>query len=83
MKYLKKDVYGLVYNSLHETEIIYGVVTGIRYTEAKPIYEISFGKEKWWTPDVTCEQEDLLKMLKLPSLDRIQETHGLKIQYGS
>jgi len=58
-------------------------VTGVKYTEDKPLYEISFRKDKWWTNEISENTEDLFKLLKLVSLDRVKETHVLKIRFES
>ena len=47
------------------------------------MYELSFGKNSWWTSEIAETPEELFKAFKLPSLERIQETHGLKIKFGS
>lgn len=57
------------------------MVTGIRYTEQEPIYEISFGNNKWWTSEISENLEEIFKRLNLASLDRIKETHNLQIKY--
>jgi hypothetical protein len=76
-----KAKYGIIENRVFGTRIISGIVTGVRYTEDKPVYEISFGKDKWWTSEITDNVDDIFKALKLASLDRVKETHGLKINY--
>jgi hypothetical protein len=78
-----KAKYGIIENRVFGTRIISGIVTGVRYTEDKPVYEISFGKDKWWTSEITDNVDDIFKALKLASLDRVKETHGLKINYDS
>ena len=74
--------YGIIENGIFETRIVSGIVTGVRFTEDKPIYELSFGKDKWWTSEITDNIEDILKVLNLVSLNRVKETHGLKIKYN-
>lgn len=81
MKLLQKPVYGLIDNGIFGVRIISGIVTGIRYTEDKPVYEISFGKNTWWTNEVTESVEDLLKMINIAPLERVKDTHGLKIKF--
>ncbi len=81
MKHLKEARYGIIENGIFGTRIISGIVTGVRFTDDKPFYEISFGKDKWWTSEITDNLEDILKALKLVSLDRVKETHGLKIKF--
>ena len=82
-KHLNKPKYGIIDASLFSARIVSGIVTGIRYTEDKPMYELSFGKNSWWTSEIAETPEELFKAFKLPSLERIQETHGLKIKFGS
>lgn len=77
-----KPKYGIVENGIFGTRIVAGIVTGMRLTEDKPLYELSFGKDKVWTSDITDNVDDLPKMLKLVSLERVKETHGLKIKYN-
>lgn len=59
------------------------MVTGIRFTEDKPLYEISFGKDKWWTDEITESMEEIYKTLELAPLERVKQTHGLLIKYNS
>jgi hypothetical protein len=81
MKHIGKPRYGIVDSGLFGLRIISGMVTGIRYTEDKPLYEISFGKSSWWTANITDNTDDIIKMFNLASLERIEETHQLKIKY--
>ena len=81
MNNIGKPKYGIIDNGAFGTRIISGIVTGVRFTDDKPIYEISFGKDRWWTTEITDNTEDVFKALKLASLDRIKETHGLTIKY--
>lgn len=78
---MNKPMYGIVNSGLFGLSIVSGIVTGIRYTEDKPLYEISFGKNTWWTSQITDKVEEIGKMFNLASLERIQETHGLKIKF--
>lgn len=78
-----KPKYGIIENGVFGTRIVSGIVTGVSYTEEKPIYEISFGKDKWKTSEITESIDDIFKDLKLGKLERIVETHGLKIKYQS
>ena len=82
MKNIGMPKYGIIENGIFGTRIVSGIVTGIRYTEDKPVYELSFGKDKWWTSEITDNIEDILKVLNLVSLNRVKETHGLKIKYN-
>ncbi len=75
--------YGIINSGLFGVTIVSGIVTGVRYTEDKPIYEIYFGKDKWQTSEITDSKEDIFKLLNLASLGRIKETHGLKIKYSN
>ncbi len=81
MENIGKPKYGIIDSGLFGVRIISGIVTGIRYTNDKPIYEISFGQNKWWTPEIVESLEEIIKILKLTSLDRIKESHGLQIKY--
>ncbi len=81
MENIGKPTYGVIENGIFGTRIISGMVTGIRYTDDKPVYEISFGKDKWWSSEIANNIEDLFKLLNLAPLERIKETHGLKIKY--
>lgn len=82
MENLNTPKYGIIDSGLFGVKVVAGIVTGIRYTDDKPLYEISFGKNSWWTSEITDNPEDLLKHFKLASLERIKETHGLKIKFG-
>lgn len=83
MENIGKPKYGIIENGIFGTRIVAGVVTGVRFTEDKPVYELSFGKDKWWTTEIADDIEGVFNALKLTSLDRVKETHGLKINYGS
>lgn len=80
-KNIGKPKYGIIENGIFGTRIISGIVTGVSYTEGNPIYEISFGKDKWRTSEITESIDDIFKVLKLAKLERVEETHGLKIKY--
>lgn len=79
---MSKARYGIIENGIFGTRIVSGIVTGIRYTEDKPVYELSFGKDKWWTSQIAENTDELFKQLNLAPLERVQETHGLKIKYN-
>jgi hypothetical protein len=81
MKNMGQARYGIIENGIFGTRIVSGIVTGIRYTEDKPVYELSFGKDKWWTSQIAENINDIFKELNLASLERIKETHGLRIKY--
>jgi len=78
-----KAKYGILENGSFGTRIISGIVTGVSYTEDKPVYELSFGRDKWRTSEITESLDDIFEALKLSSLERVSETHGLKIKYNS
>lgn len=78
-----KPKYGIINSGLFGITIVSGIITGIKFTESLPLYEISFGKNTWWTSEITENQEDIVKFFKLASLERIENTHGLKIKYNS
>lgn len=81
LELMKKPVYGIVDNGLFGLRIVSGIVTGIRYTEDKPVFEVSFGKDRWWISSVAQSKEELIGMFDLAPLERVNETHGLKIKY--
>ena len=81
MENIGQAKYGIIENGIFGTRIIAGIVTGVRFTEDKPMYELSFGKNKWWTFEITDNTDDIFKALKLASLDRVKETNGLRIKY--
>jgi len=81
MKNINTAKYGIIENGIFGTRIVSGIITGVRYTETKPVYEISFGKDKWETSEITDNIEDIFKALKLTTLARVRETHGLKIKF--
>ena len=83
MKNIGKPKYGIINNGVFGVNIISGIVTGIRFTEGKPLYEISFGKNKWWTEELCETPTDIFKALKLAPLNRVKESHGLQIKYSS
>lgn len=81
MKNIGQPKYGLVDSGIFGVKIVAGIVTGLSFTEDKPVYELSFGKDKWRTSEIADSPEQLLKLMKLAPLERIRETHGLKIKY--
>ena len=81
MKNIGKPKYGIIDSGLFGVRIVSGIVTGVRYTNDKPVYELSFGNNSWQTSEIMDNQEDVFKALKLASLERISETHGLKIKF--
>jgi hypothetical protein len=82
MKSMGKPKYGVIDANLFGFRVVSGIVTGIQYTEDKPLYQLSFGKNSWWTPHIAETPEELFSILELPPLHRIEETHGLKIKYN-
>jgi len=82
MKNMGQARYGIIDSGLFGMKIVAGVVTGIQFTEDKPLYKISFGKDSWWTSEITESVDDIVKAMKLAPLDRVKETHGLKIKYA-
>ena len=81
MDKIGQPYYGILEHGVFGSRIISGIITGIRFTEDVPIYEISFGNNRWETKEITNKEEELFKMLKLPSLERIKSSHGLKIKH--
>jgi hypothetical protein len=81
-KHLFNPKYGIIENGIFGTRIVSGIVTGVRFTEDKPVYEISFDKNKWWTSEITDNMDDIFKALNLAPLDRIKKSHGLSIKYS-
>lgn len=81
MNNIGEPKYGIIDNDLFGVRIVAGIVTGVRFTEDVPIYEISFGKNSWWVSEVSDCVEDIVSKLKLVNLTRVKETHGLKIKF--
>lgn len=81
MDRISKPIYGIINSGIFGAQIISGIVVGIEYTEEEPIYTIAFGKNSWRTTIVTEDKEELFKLLNIASLDRVKETHNLKIRY--
>jgi len=76
-----QPVYAIIDRKTFGMRFVSGIVTGVRYTENKPVYTIEFGKNRWESSMIAESKEDLLENIKLPTLDRVKETHGLKIKY--
>lgn len=74
--------YAIIDSGIFGFRLVAGIVTGVRYTEKEPQYEISFGKNSWWSSKITDKIEDIGTLFELASLERIKETHGLNIKYG-
>lgn len=83
MENIGKPKYGIIDSGLFGLRIVAGIVTGIRYTGSKPVYELSFAKDKWWTSELAETPEGIASKIKLASLEKIKETHGLQIKFGS
>ena len=82
MDKMGKPVYGITENGMFGVRIVAGIITGVRFTEEEPVYEISFGKNKWWTSEIAEHFWELEEYFMLADLDRVKETHGLKIKYN-
>lgn len=82
MNNIGKPMYGLINSGLPGASVVSGIVTGVRFTEDKPLYEISFGQNSWWTKEITDKVEEIGSLFKLAPLERVKETHGLKKNYG-
>lgn len=76
-----KAKYGLIDSGLFGAKIVAGIITGVRFTETDPIYEISFDKNKWETSIITEDISDIIKFLKIAPLQRVRETHNLKVKF--
>lgn len=74
-------MYGVIKNGIFGYQIVSGIITGIRYTEEDPVYEISYGSNKWWVSKIADNKEDLFELLNIASLSKIKATHGLKIKF--
>lgn len=83
MEKIGLPVYGLLDNSIFGSRIIFGIVTGIRFTSTNPLYEVSFRDNIWWTPIITEDVNDIPKLLELAPLSEIKKTsfNGLKIKF--
>lgn len=81
-KNIGKPAYALVDMGVFSKTIISGIVTGVQYTEDEPLYTIAFGKNTWKTDTLFDDQESLVKALNIPTLERVSETHNLKIKYS-
>lgn len=78
-----KAVYGIIDNGIFGVRIVSGIVTGVSYTENNPIYEISFGKDKWRTSKITYDINKVIEMCNIADLNRVEKSHNLKIKYKS
>jgi hypothetical protein len=74
-----KPTYGFINNGLYGKTIISGVITGVRFTEEEPVYEVSFGNNKWWVTEIT--DHITAEHLNLPTLEKVKTTHGLKTRF--
>ena len=81
MENIGKPKYTVVRNGVFGVKISCGIVTGVRFTEDAPLYEVSFGKDKWWTFEIFDSLQDVCSSIGLPSLERVVQTHDLKIKY--
>ena len=76
-----KASYGIFDNGIFGARIVAGIITGVRLTDDKPIYEITHEKNSWWVTDITDNRAQLLDMLKVAQLDAIQKTAKVKLKY--
>lgn len=76
-----KAKHAVIDRNIFGCRIVSGIVTGVRFTEDKPLYCISMGRDSWWTEYIFDNLHDLVDSLDIVSLDRVMETHGLKIKY--
>lgn len=74
-------VYGITDNGIFGARIVAGIITGIRLTEDKPLYEISYEKNSWWVKDITDNRAELLDMLKVAQLDHIRKTAKINLKH--
>lgn len=81
ISFLGKPVYSISDNGIFGFSIRSGIVTGIRYTENDPEYEISFGNNRWWSKTIFTDLSDVGSLMNLVPLSRVEETHGLKIKF--
>lgn len=73
--------YGITDNGIFGARIVAGIITGIRLTEDKPLYEISYEKNSWWVKDITDNRAELLDMLKVAQLDHIRKTAKINLKH--
>lgn len=76
-----KPYYGLTENGIFGARIVAGIVTGVRLTEDKPLYEISYEKNSWWVKEVTNDRNKLLDMLKVQELNTIAKGAKIKLKH--
>ncbi|HSE99786.1 MAG TPA: hypothetical protein VLA48_02730 [Nitrososphaeraceae archaeon] len=81
LKHIGQPRYAIIDAGLFGVRIVSGIVVGFRFTEEEPIYEIAFGRDKWWSSIITDNTDDIISHLKLGSLERIRESHKLSIKY--
>lgn len=77
-----KPKYGVIENTIFSTRVVAGIVTGVRYTDSEPLYELSFGNDKWWTSIIVDTVEEVIRHLNLPDLERVKQSHNLKIKFA-
>ena len=72
--------YLIVGSGLFGSIIIFGIITGIRYTENKPVYELSFGKDKCWTSEIAETSEEIFELLNTQDVN-LSEVRDSCINY--
>jgi hypothetical protein len=79
MENIGKPKYGLIDNKTFGFKIVTGIVSGIRYTESDPIYELSYKNNKWWTNKISDSYVELIENhLNIKSLSQIEFAHNIK-----
>ena len=73
--------YGITDNGIFGANIMAGIITGIRLTNDKPIYEITYGKSSVWTSKITKNRNELLDFLKIEELSKIKQTAKVEVKY--
>lgn len=75
-------VYAIVSNNHFGIKVVSGIVTGVHFTEDKPIYDISFGNDRYQSSEIFFSTDGLIAAFRLLPLEAVEKSHNLQIKYS-
>ncbi len=73
--------YAVIGNGVFGKRVVYGLVTGIRFTDSDPIYSLQYQKNRWEVKRLYSDRLEMLNALEIPYEDTIGRDHGLDINF--
>lgn len=65
-------VYAVANRGIFGFRVYTGIITGIRFTNSKPEFYVESNKESGWYTDVTTDKSEILEMIEIPDLFKVQ-----------